>query len=230
MKYGLSQNQLKMIAAASMLLDHVGAELFPQIILLRVIGRLSFPLFSYFVYEGFNHTRNRKWYFLRILLLGIVCVVAYYLYSGEIYGNVLITFALSLIVLQGIEIGWKNSSGTGKDMVYGWIYAVGSVVLVFLINTWIYVDYGMLGVLLPTFAEFASMWNGKRNLYGSIIGFGIGLLLLSVNMGGIQYFSLITILLLLAYNGRRGTKNLKQFFYWFYPAHLAAIEIISMFI
>lgn len=230
MNRGLSQNQLKLIAAVSMLLDHIGAELFPQIILLRVIGRLSFPLFSYFIYEGFNYTQNRKRYFFRILLLGIVCVVVYYLYSGEIYGNVLITFTLSLMMLRGVEICYENSSVTAKDMVVGLAYVAGCIMIVLGVNVWIYVDYDMIGVLLPAFAKIASIWNNQQNKYSSRIGFGIGLLFLSVHKGGIQYFSLIAILLLFAYNGRRGTKCLKHFFYWFYPVHLAAIGIISMFI
>ena len=36
---------LKMIAMLSMLADHIGAVLFPEQILFRVIGRLAFPKF-----------------------------------------------------------------------------------------------------------------------------------------------------------------------------------------
>ena len=35
---------LKMIAMLSMLADHIGAVLFPEQILFRVIGRLAFPI------------------------------------------------------------------------------------------------------------------------------------------------------------------------------------------
>lgn len=230
MKHGLSQNQLKVIAAAAMLLDHIGVELFPQVSWLRVIGRFAFPIFSYFIYEGFYYTRDRKRYFLRTLLLGLLCVAVYYLYSGEIYANVLITFSLSLLVLHGVETGRKYSKGIGKHRFYGLTYAAGCIVAALMIDAWIPVDYGMVGVLLPAFAEIPCIWNGKRNRYYSIAAFGIGLALLSAYMGGRQYFSLAAIPLLLTYTGRRGTANLKQFFYWFYPAHLAAIGVIAMFI
>lgn len=46
--YGFTQNQLKIVAAVSMLIDHIGAELFPEIIVLRIIGRLAFPVFFFF--------------------------------------------------------------------------------------------------------------------------------------------------------------------------------------
>lgn len=229
-KSRLSQNQLKAVAAIAMLLDHVGAELFPEVILLRIIGRLAFPIFSYFIYEGFYYTRNRKRYFLRTFLLGLVCVAAYYLYSGEMYGNVLITFSLSMVVLYGLETGWRYGSGTGRFRLFGVVYTVLCIAAVLFINARFPVDYGLLGILLPAFAELAGVWNGKRNHRSSITGFAGGLLLLSVHMGGIQCFSLLAVPLLLAYNGRRGEADLKRFFYWFYPVHLAAIGSISMLI
>lgn len=40
---------LKLIAMVSMLIDHTGYILFPQVIVLRWIGRLAFPLFLYFL-------------------------------------------------------------------------------------------------------------------------------------------------------------------------------------
>ena len=45
----LSQNQLKIVAAIAMLIDHIGAQILPQIVMLRIIGRLAFPIFSYFI-------------------------------------------------------------------------------------------------------------------------------------------------------------------------------------
>ena len=48
----LTKNQIKIIAAIAMVLDHVGAEFFPQIEVLRIIGRLAFPIFAYSIFEG----------------------------------------------------------------------------------------------------------------------------------------------------------------------------------
>ena len=53
---------LKMIAMLSMLADHIGAVLFPEQILFRVIGRLAFPIFAYTLVEGFFYTHDIKKY------------------------------------------------------------------------------------------------------------------------------------------------------------------------
>lgn len=225
---GFTQNQLKTVAAVAMLTDHIGAEFFPQIIMLRIIGRLAFPVFAYFIYEGFHYTHNKKDYLLRISLMGIVCVVGYYLYSGEICGNVLITFAASIIALYGIAAFKKRLTGGIKDKIYGFAFIIGCFLSVYFICIWLSVDYGFLGALLPFFAGFMDKWKGKRNRYMALAGFSVGVFLLSVQMGGIQYFSLLAIPLLAVYSGRRGSKNMKTFFYWFYPVHLAAIGIVAM--
>ena len=227
-KKGLSQNQLKIVATISMVIDHIGAEIFPQIIIFRIIGRLAFPIFSYFIYEGFQYTRDKKRYFLRIISLGLICAIVYYIYSGEIYGNVLITFSLSIIVLYCIE-KCKNSATIGiKEEMYRFIFAIGCIAIIWFISSWIYIDYGVIGVLLPVFAEIVGTWKGKKNHYLSLLGFSIGVILLAIYMGNIQYFCLFAVLLLVAYNGQRGVMNMKKIFYWFYPAHLLVIGMISM--
>ncbi|MCC8169378.1 MAG: conjugal transfer protein TraX, partial [Oscillospiraceae bacterium] len=72
--HGITQNHLKVIAAVLMLIDHVGAELFPQLDILRVIGRLSFPIFAFFIYEGCKYTRSKPKYLMRIFILGLLCI------------------------------------------------------------------------------------------------------------------------------------------------------------
>lgn len=210
-----------------MLTDHMGAEFFPHIIIFRIIGRLAFPLFSYFIYEGVQYTRDKKRYFLRISALGLLCAVVYYIYSGEIYGNVLITFSLSIAVLYGMESCRKRAIGDRKEKIVGSLVVCVSIVILRFVGKWIHIDYGIIGVLLPAFAELTGTWREKRNRYLTLAGFSAGLLLLAINMGGIQYFGLVSVPLLFAYNGQRGNLNLKNFFYWFYPVHLAVIGLIA---
>ena len=57
---GLTNNQLKIIAMITMLIDHIGIVLFPQIKIFRIIGRFAFPIFAYMLAEGCTNTKNKK--------------------------------------------------------------------------------------------------------------------------------------------------------------------------
>lgn len=62
---------IKIIALILMLMDHIG-EFFPDSpIWFRWLGRLAAPLFFYALAVGFQHTRNRKKYLLRLYLANV---------------------------------------------------------------------------------------------------------------------------------------------------------------
>ena len=52
MKRGLTGNQLKLIALITMTIDHIGYILLPQYRILRIIGRLAFPIYAYMIAVG----------------------------------------------------------------------------------------------------------------------------------------------------------------------------------
>ena len=52
----LSASSLKIMACVFMFIDHVGLEIFTQINILRVIGRLAYPIFAFFIAEGCKYT------------------------------------------------------------------------------------------------------------------------------------------------------------------------------
>ena len=70
---GFTGNQLKLIALISMTCDHVGLQLLPDVLILRIIGRLALPIFAYMIAEGCRYTRNRKRYLLRMAGLAALC-------------------------------------------------------------------------------------------------------------------------------------------------------------
>lgn len=143
----LSQNQLKIVAAIAMLIDHIGVQILPRIVMLRIIGRLAFPIFSYFIYEGFRYTKDRKKYFLKILVLGTTCAAVYYIYSGEIFGNVLITFSFSIVALWIIELVHKAMSDNEvKAKIYSVMVLIGFFASVCIITRLFYIDYGIIFV------------------------------------------------------------------------------------
>ena len=65
-RQGISQEGLKILACAVMLIDHVGAVLLPQSFVLRMIGRIAFPIFCFLLAEGVHYTRNPRKYALRL--------------------------------------------------------------------------------------------------------------------------------------------------------------------
>lgn len=226
----ITRNQLKIIAALAMLLDHVGAELFPQYIILRIIGRLAFPIFSFAIYEGAKHTRNKGKYACRVFSLGMVCMAGYFLYSHKVYGNVLITFSLSLCVLYSVQYLKEKWSKDTKGVARGWLFVGVSLTTVYILCNVMYIDYGFMGVLLPVFAELFDIHAFSKRREGRwliLFGFSIGLFLLAVQLGGIQYYAMLSLLLLAVRNEGQEEGQLKYFFYVFYPAHLIIIGVLS---
>ncbi len=67
----LTANGLKWIAIITMIIDHIGAVLYPvsqypDMAFLRIIGRIAFPIFAFLIVEGYRHTGNLKAYAVRL--------------------------------------------------------------------------------------------------------------------------------------------------------------------
>ncbi|WP_400241441.1 TraX family protein [Niallia sp. JL1B1071] len=68
----MSTSILKIIALIAMIIDHYG-EFFPNTPeYLRWIGRISIPIFIYCVFIGIQHTSNKKLYFFRLYMAGVI--------------------------------------------------------------------------------------------------------------------------------------------------------------
>ena len=227
-KFGLTNNQLKIIAMLAMLCDHVGKELLPQYTLLQVIGRLAFPIFAFMIAEGCFYTRNRLRYFLSVMLLGVGCQVVYLVAEKSLYQNILITFSLSIILIFSLE-NFRLKKGRFSGIILFFTLSAVFVIVILLpvalIDQGFIIDYGVEGVLLPV-AIFYAPDKLRKLLYTAGI-----LILLTFDLGGgIQWFSLLSIPLLALYNQKRGKYNIKPLFYIFYPAHLSVIYLISIII
>ena len=60
LKYGfLSGNTLKILACVFMFIDHLGVIIFPDVYILRAVGRLAMPLFAWMLAEGCFYTKNK---------------------------------------------------------------------------------------------------------------------------------------------------------------------------
>ncbi len=232
----ISSNVLKIIAALSMVIDHVGYLLFPEIKILRIFGRFAFPIFAFMIAQGCRYTKNPKRYFLTVSGLAFVCQVAYYFFTDSLYMCILVTFSLSILMVYALQkfksILFSDECTICKKCFWGFVFVL-SVVIVYMLNHVVNIDYGFWGCMMPVFASFFQFKNTDEipdilkkldcNLV-HVITMGIGLIILSFAMGGIQYHSLLALLLLMMYSGKRGKRKMKCFFYIFYPAHLTIIQ------
>lgn len=70
---------LKLIALAFMFTDHAGKMLFGNMIEMRLLGRIAFPLYAWCMVVGFHYTRSVPKYLLRIGLMGVASQPLYML-------------------------------------------------------------------------------------------------------------------------------------------------------
>ncbi|MBQ9152035.1 MAG: hypothetical protein IJX72_07270, partial [Clostridia bacterium] len=102
-RWGLSASTLKIIACIAMVIDHVGAYIFTDLEILRIIGRISFPIFAYFIAEGCRYTRHKLKRFLLVFGLSLLCEGVYYLYTGTLDGGILVTFSFSILLIYQVQ-------------------------------------------------------------------------------------------------------------------------------
>ena len=222
-KFGLTNNQLKLIAMLSMTVDHIGYILFPRIMWFRIVGRLAFPIFAYMVAEGCNHTRNLMRYFGSMALIAAICQAVAFWAVGSIEQCILVTFTLAI----GLIILAKNAKEKGT--LFAWILLLGGIVAAFTVTeilprvvSGFSVDYNFIGVILPLCVYLT------KNKWTKLAVCALCLCALSIGVWWGQWFALLAIPLLALYNGQRGKWRMKWLFYFYYPIHLAILWLLAM--
>ncbi|MDU7337374.1 MAG: TraX family protein [Clostridium sp.] len=234
---GLSSHSLKLIAAAAMLADHF-AWLFLNTFsvagqLLHFVGRTTIPIMCFFIAQGFNQTRSRTKYAVRLAVFAVISQIPFHyfltgnlsVFSSPIRLNVMFTllFALlSLVVLDQL-----------RDRPAGWLclfiltllasFADWSIFAI--IFTVIFAQnrhnpqrqmllYSVAAIVTASFFAFSSTSQEGAPFWSGFFQFGL----------------LLAVPLLPSYNGQRGTSPAgKWFFYLFYPLHLIVLKVIHQF-
>lgn len=158
----LSGTTLKLIACISMFIDHFGLVVFPKIMIFRIIGRLAFPIFAYFIAEGCKYTRNRLRHFLLIFSVGVIYFFFYLIAYKQVYPSVFLTFSISLLNVYLIDEMKKfvfapkhNIDADGTHRVKFWRLALAicsvsvALVLSYIPFRYAKFDYGYIGMLAP---------------------------------------------------------------------------------
>lgn len=224
--FALTGNQLKIIAMIAMLIDHIAVQFFPHLLLLRIPGRISFPIFAYMIAEGCRYTRNRTRYLLQLAGLGIGCQLVFTLTTGALYLGILITFSLAVLTIYTMDALLTEKSAVRCVPLYLILSAVFfvTVLLPLLLPASLSyeLDYGVVGVLLPVLLYYAP------RKWLKLLCMAVLLTLHALLYDWVKWFALLSIPLLALYNGKRGRYQLKYRFYIFYPTHLALIYLVAL--
>ena len=233
----MNRNTIKLIAIAAMTIDHIafmfvapGSALY---FAMRLIGRLTAPIMSFMLAEGFRYTRSRPKYLLRLSAFALISQPFYFrmlfdrapvsLLEYITHWNVMFTLAVALLSLMLLEsklpqiprlilMGVCISFALFGD----WSYLIPAWTIIFFCyykrdNRKMIVLYSLASVMLQTL------------LY--LNGFD------SFSFFSFQYGTLLALAPISIYNGERGNvrhNNLNGwFFYVFYPAHLVVLLVIQ---
>lgn len=223
----MTGSAVKLIAIIAMLIDHIGAAFFPQNLFLRAIGRIAFPIFSYFIAEGFYYTKNRTKYLIRLSLFAFLSEIPFDLlfYNSILdfsHQNVFFTLALGLIAIWTIDhFKSKNIALT----FCGYLIAIGIAFLAYFIKT----DYDAYGIaLIVLFYTYRS----NKLTMSVVFTFFSTAYSLFIYQTPLLLFQLFSLIPLYLYNGKKGSSStlVKYSFYLFYPAHLLLLIIIRLII
>ena len=213
-KAGITSYQLKWIAIVTMVIDHMGAILYPTEMVFRYIGRISFPIFCFLLVEGFCHTHDIFGYMARLGAFALISEIPYDLaFNCEVleftHQNVFFTLLLGVILMYVLEKGGELPQKAVEVLLVMWM------------AVFFHTDYGYRGILL------IFIFYQLRRFRWTKLGCGAAWnLIWNRSIQGFGAFAMIPIAL---YNGSRGRK-MKYFFYIFYPAHLLILFVISRYI
>lgn len=240
----LNRDAIKAIAMAAMLLNHIANALLspqsPWFEPLVDIGYFTAVTMCFFLVEGYQYTRDRRAYALRLLVFALIAQIPYQLALGFFQLNMLFT----LLVCLGIAHA-AHGLITRPDERAGRNFAA----LLGLFFVSVFMDWGMMAPLFTCL--FCSWRYGKSGLAGkrsglALVFLGDAVIFFFQTMPGdwtahtVLHTAASTLgilaagaVILLLYNGKRaghGRAFWKWFFYLFYPAHLAVLAAVKLFV
>lgn len=239
-RYGLNRDTIKYIAMLTMLLNHIShvflesgtflAELFED------VGYFTAPVMCWFLVEGYQYTRSKKNYAIRLLLFAVLSEIPFCLafsYGGEIYFmglNMLFTLFFCFLILAAEE---KITNPLLRTFVQ-----------ILLVLVTVESDWPIMAAIYTIM--FSRTYQSKKK---AAVSFGAATLififfmyssrsfqysgaeLISKTICGAMGVAAAGIIILCFYNGKRaehGRTFSKWFFYLFYPVHLLVIGLIKL--
>lgn len=228
---------LKLIAIITMLFDHSGYLVYGSLSWMNFIGRIAFPIFAFQISQGYIHTRNLKKYFIRLMIFGLISQIPYtwfgYCFFSHISLNIIFTLILGLssITIYEFIISKGSTNSTISNNLFNY-KLLGFIIAIFiaLFSEYFEFDYGFYGVFIIFLFYIFHTNKLYMNISITILTFIYYMpYFLTSNFGmtfiGLFFCSLIPLIFINLYNGRKGKEH-KMLFYIFYPFHLLIICLI----
>ncbi|MDI9498722.1 MAG: TraX family protein [Bacillota bacterium] len=179
-------------------------------LVLRLIGRLAFPIFCFLIIEGFRHTSNARRYALRLAVFALISELPFNLaLRGRLwaprYQNVFFTLLLGLLLIMALDrfgLNWRSLVAA--------ILCLGAA-------RHGRTDYGAFGVALIAVLYLLRRRRVLRSLgLAAMVAWEI-----TAPLAAVPVFW---------YDGRRDSGRQaapRWFFYVFYPAHLLLFALLA---
>lgn len=214
-KPALGRTSLKGIAVLTMLCDHIACVLLTGqqwggvYRCMRMIGRVSFPIFCFVLVQGFLTTSDIKKYICRLSVFAVLSEIPFDLaFSGQLFDwgdqNVMFTLLIGLLVLAGLE----------RFQTRVWLQGAvcfGGCLVASILNT----DYSYLGVVLVIIFYLFRENTVMKYFWAAV---------LLISEGGLEVYAVLALPVCYFYQPQKREPELpKYFFYLFYPVHLLVL-------
>lgn len=199
---------LQVLALVAMTIDHFGAVFYPDLVFMRLIGRMALPVFAFSLASGYKITKDLGAYYARIVGLAFLSQIPYMLALDHPGGlNICFTLAASLPIMLALDL--KK-----------YLYAISLLVLVLAMN----VEYSLyaLGMILA----FKYLESSKNYLL-------ITLTILTIiyvyeTAYFLQIFAIVPFAIIIYFHELKERLTIsRRVFYAYYPAHLFVILLIK---
>ncbi|MDX9691714.1 MAG: TraX family protein, partial [Acholeplasmataceae bacterium] len=223
----MNRSLLKWIALITMTIDHFAFFLLANntiiYLVMRIIGRLSFPIFAFMIAEGFLKTKNVFKYFKRLVILGVIfevmvlLIYQFYDFNMSVIPflpnrvasmNIMFSLALGLVGLYLI---------THENRKIRYLVIPAALLSIFL--PYGYYGFGMIMIfgLIKDNQVRMSLFVTLSLIYTSLPQIFVD----APFVGGSpwQVFAVLSLPFIFKYNGKKGW-DLKWLFYVYYPLHV----------
>lgn len=228
---------LKSIAVFAMVLDHIGFYLHGDILwkIFRTAGRISMPIFAFFIAEGFCKTASKGRYASRLLVFAFISEIPFdmyffrsYVYTGA--QNIFFTLFLSLIAIWAWDIVLKKTGCFIWASIPVFVLCCAACILK--------TDYDWQCIVL-CLAFYVFPQTKKKNAVCHFLAADLPVLydICAANtfFNRISLIRGAAVLPLMAYNGKKTNIKSKAavcaakwFFYLFYPIHLLILRAVML--